>query len=103
MTLSYEDISKQYNNRKVPIIFEIKNKTIELNQTKYIVPKDISLAQFQSVIVKKISIKKHQGLIFFINNTLPKMTDTIGQLHSQFKSDDDQFLYIQLSKENAFG
>jgi len=103
MTLTFNEISKEYNDTKIPIIINVKNDLIDLKQKKFIVPKNITLAQFHSIIAKKISIKKNQGLIFFINSTLPKMTDTIGSLHSQFKSDEDDFLYIQLSKENAFG
>lgn len=96
-----KDILKEYSN-KVPIIIE-SDSNIELDKNKYIVPKDITLRQFNCILSRYIKKNEKQSIILFINNTLPIMTDTIGNLYNLNKSDEDNFLYIRLKRENTFG
>ena len=87
---------------KVPIIIELNEKSnIQLEKKKYIVPKDITLRQFHCILSKHIILNSKQGVIMFINNTLPMLNDTIGNVHHQ--NNVDGFLYIQLTLENTFG
>ena len=101
MTTS-EDILKLHKN-KVPIIIDTSHSPcIQLEKSKYIVPRDISVQQFHCIINKYIHTNKKQSLILFINNILPVSSESIGNIYNEFK-DKDGFLYITLRKENTFG
>ena len=94
----------KYKDR-IPIIVEIIkcNKTIiGLDKHKFLVPYDLTLAQFLCVIRKRINLNSEQSLFIFFNNRLPMSTDIIQDLYNKYK-DEDGFLYAVISLENTFG
>ena len=100
-TTTAEQILELYPT-KVPIIIDLDKKSnIELEKKKYIVPKDITLRQFHCILSKNLTVNSKQSVIMFINNTLPMLNDTIGNVYS--KNNVSGFLYIQLNIENTFG
>ena len=96
-------ITEKYPD-KVPIIVErLKNSDIpDIDKKKYLVPKDLTTGQFIYVIRRRIKLEKEKAIFVFIKDILPPTSATIEQLYEDNK-DDDGFLYIVYSGENAFG
>jgi GABA(A) receptor-associated protein len=96
-------ITEKYPD-KVPIIVErLKNSDIpDIDKKKYLVPKDLTAGQFIYVIRRRIKLEKEKAIFVFIKDILPPTSATIEQLYEDNK-DDDGFLYVVYSGENAFG
>lgn len=111
-TISFEDrknqsekILEKHDNKKVPIVSEIceNNKNdISLDKHKFLVPSEITLAQFICVIRKRIKINPEDALFIYFNNVLPISSDTLGNIYRCHK-DLDGFLYATIALENTFG
>lgn len=86
---------------RIPIIIDCKNN-IEIDKNKYIVPRDLNIAQFLFILRKRVNINEEQSLFLICNNKLLINTDVIGTIYSKYK-DEDSFLYIYISLENTFG
>lgn len=94
------EIIDYYNFKKIPLILDTK---INIDKKKYIVPVDMTISQFNYLLRNKITSNEKQGLIIFINNTLPTQMQTFGELYNLYKNEDDAFLYMKLTQENTFG
>jgi hypothetical protein len=92
---------KKYPER-CPIIVTSNNNTININQHKFLVPKDLTLSQFTHIIKNRNNITPITALFAFINKAAPIPTQRIGVLHKKYKND-DYFLYIDITSENTFG
>ncbi len=89
---------------RVPIICE-KYKKQELptiNKKKYLVPHEITISQFISVIRKRLSLRPELSILVSIEGFIPASTMTIGELYNEHKHPDG-FLYIEYFQENTFG
>jgi len=89
----------------VPIIVEINDqhiKELNLNKTKYLVPFDLTVGQFIYIIRMRIKLESDKALFMFFNNTLPVLSDDIGNVYKNNK-DKDGFLYAIISLESVFG
>jgi GABA(A) receptor-associated protein len=96
-------IRKKYPNR-IPIIV-IKNSKSDIpdiDKNKFLVPNDLSIAQFLFTIRKRIKLRPEQSLFLFVKNTLPRSDILLQQLYKEMQ-DEDGFLYITYSGENTFG
>lgn len=109
-------IRDKYSDR-IPIIVTpsgnaAKNHPIE--KEKFLVPTDLTLAQFVYVIRKRIKLNAEEALWVFVHNTdgtetLPPTSSSLSaiyQEHVELCKDDDEwdgFLYIVYSGENTFG
>ena len=97
-----DDIIKIHKN-KVPIIINLpEHLSKNFTKTKFIVPKDLTIRQFHCILKKYTTINSKQSLILFVNKKLPTISDTIGNIYEHEKNDDN-FLYIDIQKENTFG
>ena len=66
-------------------------------------PRDMTAGQFIGVIRKRMKIMPSEAIFLFVdNNTIISGTSIIGPLYEQAKNEDG-FLYVHYSKENAFG
>lgn len=74
----------------------------ELDKKKYLVPTDLTVGQFYFLIRKRIHLRSEESIFFFINNTVPPTSSTMGSLYNQHH-DEDYFLYIHYSDENVYG
>lgn len=93
---------KKYPDR-IPIICECGDKTLnDIGKGKFLVPKDLSVADMMYVIRKRIKITKEKSIYLFINNSLVPNSKLISQVYSDHH-DIDGFLYITYYAENAFG
>ena len=103
-TKESEKIINKYPDR-IPIIVT-KNKSCILNdipKCKFLVPKDLTMAQFTVIVRKRISLTDKETLFLFINDqTLATGSESVSNLYDQHK-DEDGFLYISYCNENVFG
>ena len=103
MKYDYNKLISKYPN-KIPIIInKYADSTLpQLDKHKFIVPKDITIAQFNYIIRKRIKLDPSESIFIYINNLLPPSSSTINELYDMHKSDDG-FLYITYTNENTFG
>ena len=91
---------------KVPIIVEKQKSSTDIpdiDRSKYLVPNDITMAEFMYVIRKRLKLDAYQSIYLFVDDTvLVPSCDIMSSVYDRFK-DDDQFLYIKYTGENTFG
>ena len=74
-----------------------------IDRKKYLVPSDISMAQFLYIIRKRIKIKPEQSIYLFVGDSvIVAGAQLIGTVYEEHK-DLDGFLYTCYSGENTFG
>lgn len=99
-------IRRRYPDR-IPIICEAKTQMdFKLDKTKYLVPKDLTVGQFQYVIRKKLKCSPESALFLFAVDKegqylLPtaQLISTAYENHKQ----EDGFVYFVATSENTFG
>jgi GABA(A) receptor-associated protein len=106
---NFEDRQKEFLRiktafpAKIPVIVEPSNKKQPgIDRHKYLISSDLLIGQFIYSLRSRIKLAPEEALFFFINNKLSHMSETIGEVYSREK-DKDGFIYMQYSKENAFG
>jgi GABA(A) receptor-associated protein len=89
---------------KIPVIVEKakSSKIITIDKNKFLIPIDLTVGQFLSVIRKRIKINDSDSIFLFINNSLPCYSHSIGSLYESHQ-DKDGFLYVQYTEESTFG
>ena len=107
-TLEYRKVEAQKIRTKyperVPVIVEkVANSDIkQIDKRKYLVPNEITVAQFMWIIRKRIDMPAEKAIFLFVNKLIPSAAKSMGELYEEQK-DADGFLYIQYSGENTFG
>ncbi|KAG5442245.1 Gamma-aminobutyric acid receptor-associated protein-like 1 [Clonorchis sinensis] len=98
-----EKIRNKYPNY-VPVIIEKspRARVADLDKNKYLVPSDLTVGQFYFLIRKRVSLEPDAALYFFVDNTIPPTSATMGALYEEHK-DSDYFLYIAYSDESTYG
>ena len=97
-------IIKKHPSR-VPIICERCGTTDVplIDKHKYLVPKELTMAQFMFVIRRRLKLDPAKAIFLFVNNNgIPSATMSLGELYEEHKSEDG-FLYTTYSGENVFG
>ncbi len=91
---------------KVPIIIKhdhrIKDPNLLIDKQKFLVPRDLSVAQFIYVLRKRIKLKPEQAIFLFFENHVVASTLTVGQAYEQYKNKDG-VLYATYAYEATFG
>ena len=98
-------IRKLYPDR-TPIVCEKAKNQLALpimDKVKYLVPYEITVSQFLSVVRKRLSLKPEVALMLSVENgVVPSSIASIGSLYEEY-CDPDGFLYIEYYQENTFG
>jgi GABA(A) receptor-associated protein len=96
-------IRQKYPDR-IPVIAEkAPNSDIpDIDKKKYLVPADLTVAQFVYVIRKRIKLQPEKAIFIFVNNTLPPTAALMSRIYAEQK-DEDGFLYVTYSGESTFG
>jgi|TARA_B110000046_G_scaffold94428_1_gene102276 GABA(A) receptor-associated protein len=90
---------------RIPIICERQGTTIQnVDKTKFLVPRDLTMGQFLYVIRKRICLHPSLGLFLFIGKAgiLINNARLVSDCYMDHR-DEDGFLYIKYSGENTFG
>jgi GABA(A) receptor-associated protein len=110
-TFSFEDRCKESSRirekfpQRIPIIVEraTNSKTVpDLDKSRFLVPGEITVAQFIYVIRRRMTLPPETALYVFVNDTLPLATADIREIYSQH-ANRDGFLYMKYTGENTFG
>lgn len=99
-------IKSKYPDR-VPIICERHTGSSDnvpgLDKNRYLVPEELTVGQFLYVVRQRLNLSSEQAIFLFTaNNVLPPTSKMLRALYAEFQ-DEDGFLYLFYSSENAFG
>ncbi|XP_057291212.1 gamma-aminobutyric acid receptor-associated protein-like 2 [Hydractinia symbiolongicarpus] len=96
-------IRSKYPDR-IPVVVEKAPRTniMDIDKRKFLVPSDLTVAQFMYIIRKRIQLPPEKAMFLFVNKILPATSATMGSIYQEHK-DEDGFLYIAYSGENTFG
>ena len=92
---------QELHTSRAPIIMERGSRdTPTLDKEKFLVPYELTVAQFSHVIRRRIKMDQATSIFLIVNNLLPCSTDTIRAIYDAHASEDG-FLYITYTTENA--
>ena len=97
-------ILKQHPHR-IPVVVECSDSlqaVHPLNKNKFIVPYELTLAQFMFIIRKHMKLEPEYAIFVFINNRLHPITTVLGAVYAEEK-DEDGFMYLDVFQESTFG
>lgn len=96
-------IRNKYPDR-IPVVVEKapRSSIQDIDKRKFLVPSDLTVAQFMYIIRKRIQLPPEKAMFLFVNKVLPATSATMGSIYEESK-DEDGFLYIAYSGENTFG
>lgn len=89
---------------RVPLIVERApgSKLPQIDRRKWLVPRDMTMGQWMTVLRKRISISSSEGLFVFVNNVLPTTSATVGQIYDDHK-EATGLLLMTYTKQSTFG
>jgi GABA(A) receptor-associated protein len=99
-----QTLMRKYPDR-VPVIVEKNPDCVQLHsieRTKYLVPRELSVAQFIQMLRKHVKLDSSMAIFVLINNKLIPNTATISEVYATEK-EEDGFMYVIYSLENTFG
>lgn len=93
------------NPERIPVILEQgKHSAIPcIDESKFLVPKDMTLGQFLCMIRKRIEISQEKAIFLFIGGTLFGMQTPMSVIYAQKRDKDDDHLYVIYTSESTFG
>ena len=104
-SLEAKRIMSKYKDR-IPIICEKAKHCGKdcplIDKKKYLVPIDLTVAQFIYVIRKRLKLESEKAMFIFVNGQIPTNSHLISDLYNKNK-DKDEFLYVTYALENTFG
>ncbi|KRT80003.1 hypothetical protein AMK59_7238 [Oryctes borbonicus] len=91
---------------KIPIIvqrFSKETNLPQLDKTKFLVPQELTMSQFVTIIRNRTRIKSTQSLYLLVNNrSLVSLSLTFAEVYSEHAGADG-FLYITYASQETFG
>ncbi|GAV07353.1 hypothetical protein RvY_17192 [Ramazzottius varieornatus] len=91
---------------KIPVIVERYRKEVDLpllEKEKYLVPSDVTMSQFLSIIRSRLVLAPNQAFYLIVNNKfLASMSKTMGEIYHE-EHDPDGFLYMVYASQEMFG
>lgn len=97
-------VMNKYENRIPVVVTKSKySKLEEIDKNKYLVPSDLTIGQFLSILRKRLKLLPSQSIFVYVDdNKLPPTSSTIMTIYKDGK-DKDGFLYLTYCEENTFG
>ncbi|XP_023685213.1 microtubule-associated protein 1 light chain 3 gamma [Paramormyrops kingsleyae] len=91
---------------KLPVIVEryVREKHLPLlDKTKFLVPFELTMGQFLSLLRSKIDLSPTQTLYLMLSDhSMSCMSASMGEIYTQYR-DPDGFLYITYTSQDMFG
>ena len=94
-------LQNHYN--RMPVICEVapNSKLPPLRKTKYLVPGDMSLTQFQFLIRRNLDLNELSALYLIAKNITLTGDTTMREIYNIYKDKEDKFLYIYYDRVGA--
>ena len=96
-----EKLRKQFPD-KIPIICEKdpKSKMKEIEKTKYLIPKDLTVSQFSLLLRKKVELNPEEAFYLIVKEKYSIVGENrIEDIYEKYANEEDGFLYIVYSEE----
>ncbi|KAF2904466.1 hypothetical protein ILUMI_01706 [Ignelater luminosus] len=91
---------------KIPIIvqrFSKESHLPQLDKSKFLVPQEITMSQFLTIIRNRMHINSSQALYLLVNNrSMVSLSLTLAEVYSEHACPDG-FLYITYASQEVFG
>uniref|UniRef100_A0A3B4V793 Microtubule-associated protein 1 light chain 3 gamma n=3 Tax=Seriola TaxID=8160 RepID=A0A3B4V793_SERDU len=91
---------------KIPVIierYEREKYLPPLDKTKFLVPHELTMTQFVTIIRNRMALLPTQAFYLLINNSgLASMSLTMAQVYKDHQ-DEDGFLYMTYASQEMFG
>jgi len=91
---------------KVPVIVERFHKEMSLpslDKTKFLVPQEITMSQFITIIRNRLQLNSQQALYLLVSNrNLASLSRPLAQIYRDYR-DEDGFLYVTYASQEVFG
>lgn len=91
---------------KVPVIVERFHKErslAQLDKTKFLVPQELTMSQFVTIIRNRMALNANQAFYLLIDDKgIASMSMTLAELYEKKKSTDG-FLYMSYASQEMFG
>ena len=101
MRNNHVDIREKYPDR-IPVI--VTSKKFNLSKNKFLVPRTMTVGNLIYWLRTRIlDIGFEQSLVIFVNDIIPKATETIEEVDVKYRKYEDEHLNIYLTTENTFG
>jgi hypothetical protein len=100
--MNRESIEAMLNKypEKVPVYIHGDKNNIRKN--RYLVPREQTLVAFTNSLRINKMVYSTDSVFLFIDNKIPLMTKSMGELYDKYKKD-DLILHFTLVKEDVFG
>ena len=103
---SSDKIKQQFQD-KIPIIVEKdpRAKTLDdIDKTKYLVPKEISVTQFSFMLRKRLQLKENDAFFLIAKCKYTIMGEnTMDDVYNKYSDKDDGYLYIVYTSKEIWG
>lgn len=74
-----------------------------LDKRKFLVPQELTMSQFISIIRNRMKVPPSKALFFLVNNrSLVALSKSLDEIYAENR-DDDGFLYIYYASQEVFG
>ena len=102
-----EKLKKLYPD-KIPIICEKdpRSKFADIDKTKFLIPKDLFVAQFILLIRKRIEINSKEAFFLITDKGIvisKEINTSLGEIYEKYANENDGFLYLVYAGEEIWG
>jgi hypothetical protein len=89
---------------KIPVVLKVSDQKIKLSQKKFLIPNDLSVAQFMFTIRKRMTLSPTDAIfIYFNDKDMANQSEIIQAVYERCRNPIDKILYVTIATENTFG
>ena len=106
--LLWRDIKRYFDNKSSGCVAKysvfLQEKSLPcIDKVKYLVPKELSVAQLATIVRNRLSLNQSDSFFLFTSGgTLVTLSMSVENLH-MINMDQDGFLYIEYASQETFG